>query len=80
MSQKTLDPTKMADWQIAEAAETNLKSIAELSADLGLLPEEVIPMGRQLAKIDQKMVLSRMARAPLGKYIDVTAITPTPLG
>ncbi|NLF94072.1 MAG: formate--tetrahydrofolate ligase [Oligosphaeraceae bacterium] len=80
MSQQTLDPTKMADWQIAEAAETNLRSIAELSAELGLLPEEVIPMGRQLAKIDQKMVLHRLARAPLGKYIDVTAITPTPLG
>ncbi len=75
-----LDPTKMADWQIAEAAEANLRSIAELSADWGLRPEEVIPMGRQLAKIDQKLLLERLSQTSSGKYIDVTAITPTPLG
>jgi len=70
----------MADWQIAEAAEANMKSIPVLASELGLLPEEVIPMGRQLAKIDQKLVLARLASARPGKYIDVTAITPTPLG
>jgi len=70
----------MADWQIAEAAENNLKSIPVLAGELGLLPEEVIPMGRQLAKIDHKLVLERLKTAAPGKYIDVTAITPTPLG
>jgi formyltetrahydrofolate synthetase len=75
-----LDPRTMADWQIAEAAENNLKSIAALSAELGLLPEEVIPMGRQLAKIDHQMLLERLGATRPGKYIDVTAITPTPLG
>ncbi|NMA21228.1 MAG: formate--tetrahydrofolate ligase [Lentisphaerae bacterium] len=75
-----LDPRKMADWQIAEAAEENLKSIPTLAGELGLLPEEVIPMGRQLAKIDHRLVLERLGAARTGKYIDVTAITPTPLG
>ncbi len=76
----TLDPTRMADWQIAEAAEANLKSPERLAAEAGLLPEEVIPMGRRLAKIDHVLAMARLADAPRGKYIDVTAITPTPLG
>ncbi len=80
MTHIALDPRKMADWQIAEAAENNLKSIPVLAGELGLLPEEVIPMGRQLAKIDHKLVLERLKTAAPGKYIDVTAITPTPLG
>lgn len=75
-----LDPTVMKDWEIAEAAEGDMVSIDKLTADFGLLSEEVIPMGRKLAKIDFKMVMDRLKNAPLGKYIDVTAITPTPLG
>ena len=80
MTHIALDPRKLADWQIAEAAEENLKSIPTLAGELGLLPEEVIPMGRQLAKIDHRLVLERLGAARTGKYIDVTAITPTPLG
>ena len=75
-----LDPTKLADWQIAEAAEENMLSVQQLAERLGLQPDELIPWGRQLAKIDQKRVLTRLENAPRGKYIDVTAITPTPLG
>ena len=75
-----LDPTCMADWQLAEAAEATMKPLSQLAEELGLLQEELIPAGRQLAKIDQKMVRSRLAGRPQGKYIDVTAITPTPLG
>ena len=75
-----LDPTKLADWQIAEAAEENMKTVAQLADDFGLKPEELIPYGRQLAKIDQAMVRERLKDRPQGKYIDVTAITPTPLG
>ena len=75
-----LDPTKLADWQIAEAAEENMLSVQQLAERLGLQPDELIPWGRQLAKIDQKRVLKRLENAPRGKYIDVTAITPTPLG
>ncbi len=75
-----LDPTKMEDWQIAEAAEENLKPIAQLASEMGLTEEELLPMGRQLAKVDYIKVLERLKKAPSGKYIDVTAITPTPLG
>ena len=75
-----LDPTKLADWQIAEAAEQSMKTVAQLADDFGLRPEELIPYGRQLAKIDQAMVRERLKDRPQGKYIDVTAITPTPLG
>ncbi len=70
----------MKDWQIAEAAEANLKTASELTADLGLRDEEWEPYGRFLAKIDVSKVLKRVGTSPRGKYIDVTAITPTPLG
>lgn len=75
-----LDPTKLKDWQIAEASEPNAKPIARLASELGLVGEELIPMGRLLGKIDYKMVLNRLGKAQKAKYIDVTAITPTPLG
>ena len=75
-----LDPTKMADWQLAEAAEAHMKSPAALAAELGLEDDELIPMGRQLAKVDYARIDKRLGDSPRGKYIDVTAITPTPLG
>ena len=70
----------MQDWQVAEAAEENMKPISQLTEELGILPDEVIPMGRQLAKIDYNKVLERVGDRPTAKYIDVAAITPTPLG
>ncbi len=75
-----LDPTQMKDWQIAEAAEATMKPVHQVAEEAGLLPDELIPMGRQLAKIDYIKVLERLKDKPAGKYIDVTAITPTPLG
>jgi formate--tetrahydrofolate ligase len=75
-----LDPTKMEDWQIAEAAEENMRPVEALAEELGILKEELIPMGRKLAKIDFPMTMRRVKDRPQGKYVDVTAITPTPLG
>jgi len=75
-----LDPTKLKDWQIAEAAEENMKPFATLGKDLGLEEDELIPMGRQIGKVDFTRAMSRLRGRPQGKYIDVTAITPTPLG
>ncbi len=75
-----LDPTKLKDWQIAEAAEETMKPILQVAAEAGLQPDEIIPMGRHLIKIDYMKVLERLKDKPAGKYIDVTAITPTPLG
>ncbi len=70
----------MKDWEIAEEAEKTMKPIRRLAGEMGLKDEELIPMGRNLAKVDYMQVLERMKSAPQGKYIDVTAITPTPLG
>lgn len=75
-----LDPTRMADWQIAEAAEATMRTPGELGEAMGLLPEEIIPYGRQIARVDQSAIRRRLAYAPRGKYVNVTAITPTPLG
>jgi formate--tetrahydrofolate ligase len=75
-----LDPTKMADWQIAEAAEEHIKPIQEIGHKLGLQEGELIPMGTAVAKIDYTKTWARLKDAPIGKYVDVTAITPTPLG
>ncbi len=75
-----LDPTQMKDWQIAEAAEANLKPATELIAELGLQEDEWTPYGKVLAKVDVTKVLRRVGAGRKGKYIDVTAITPTALG
>jgi formate--tetrahydrofolate ligase len=75
-----LDPTHLKDWQIAEAAEAGMKPITEIAAGLGLLPSELMPFGHHIGKVDHLRVLERLAGRPDGKYIDVTAITPTPLG
>ncbi len=75
-----LDPTKYADWEIAQAAEEQMCSIYEIGDKLGLTKEELLPQGHSIAKIDFRAVLERLKDKPNGKYIDVTAITPTPLG
>ena len=75
-----LDPTKMKDWQIAEAAEETLRPAKDLAAELGLLEGEWQPYGQSLAKVDVIKVLKRLGAGRRGKYIDVTAITPTALG
>jgi formate--tetrahydrofolate ligase len=75
-----LDPTKHADWEIAEDSEKRMKPIAEIAKKMGLKDEEILLHGHHIAKIDFKQVLKRYEGKPDGKYIDVTAITPTPLG
>ena len=75
-----LDPTKMKDWQVAEAAEEKMKPVSKLAKEMGLKEDELIPMGRKLAKVDYLKACARLEGAPTAKYIDVTAITPTPLG
>jgi methylenetetrahydrofolate dehydrogenase (NADP+)/methenyltetrahydrofolate cyclohydrolase/formyltetrahydrofolate synthetase len=73
------DATIMADWQISEAAEEKMKSIWQLQEEIGLQKDEVIPSGR-VGRIDFAKVLERLGDKTDGNYIDVTAITPTPLG
>jgi len=75
-----LDPTKLADWEIAEAAEASMKTFNQLGQELGLQGDELIPHGKWLGRVDYRAVLDRLESAPQAKYIDVTARTPTPRG
>jgi formate--tetrahydrofolate ligase len=73
------DPRKLPDWQVAEIAEEYMPSVDEWQDKLGLKKEEIIPMGK-LCKLDFMKMMERLKDRPDGKYIEVTAITPTPLG
>ena len=75
-----LDPKKHADWEIAQEAEKTMKTVYQLGKEMGLEESELLPYGHYMGKIDYRAVLKRLADKPNGKYIDVTAITPTPLG
>jgi formate--tetrahydrofolate ligase len=67
----------LSDIEIAHQA--TLRPAREIGEDLGLLPDEIEPNGRHKAKVSLR-VLDRLAGRPDGKYVLVTAITPTPLG
>jgi formate--tetrahydrofolate ligase len=73
------DATKMQDWQISEAAEKEMPSHEHWIKTLSLEKDEYLPMGR-LAKLDFLKIIERLKDKPDGKYVEVTAITPTPLG
>ena len=66
-----------SDLDIAQAAA--VKPIKEIASELGLDEEDLILYGSTKAKVHLD-VLIKLADRPRGKYIDVTAITPTPLG
>ncbi|MEO0196509.1 MAG: formate--tetrahydrofolate ligase [candidate division WOR-3 bacterium] len=57
-----------------------MKTIYQLAQEMGLMMDEIIPYGHYVGKIDHKKVLERLKDKPNGKYINITAITPTPLG
>jgi len=73
------DAVKMKDWQISEDAEKNMPTPEEWREKLGLQKDELMPYGR-IAKLDFLKIIERLKSKPDGKYIEVTAITPTPLG
>lgn len=77
-----IDPTKMSDWQIADAAEESLIPIAEVAHRLGILDDEIAQYGKFYGKVDAHKILGRIDHpsANRAKYINVTAINPTPLG
>lgn len=66
-----------SDIEIAQEAE--LKPITQIAEEVGLLPSELELYGSYKAKVKLE-VLERLKDVPDGVYIDVTAITPTPLG
>ncbi len=67
----------LSDLEIAQAA--TMRPLADVAADMGLLPEDLEMYGRHKAKVHLD-VRNRLADRPNGKYVLVTAITPTPLG
>jgi formate--tetrahydrofolate ligase len=69
----------MQDWQISEAAEKNMPTPEQWVDKLGLKKDEIIPFGR-LCRLDFMKIMKRLEKKRDGKYIEVTAITPTPLG
>ncbi len=66
-----------SDLDIAQAAE--LTPIKEIAADIGLEEDDLIQYGKYMAKVHLD-TLKKLEDRPRGKYVDVTAITPTPLG
>ena len=63
--------------EIANSAE--LLPITDVAEAAGILPDELIPFGRERAKV-KLSILERLAARPDGKLIIVTAITPTKAG
>lgn len=66
-----------SDLEIAQAA--TVKPILEIAKGVGLTEDDLELFGKYKAKVHLD-VLEKFADRPQGKYIDVTAITPTPLG
>ena len=66
-----------SDIDIAQAV--NPLPITEIAADIGLKPDELVPYGNYKAKV-KLGVRQRLSNIKNGNYVDVTAITPTPLG
>ncbi|HNA89838.1 MAG TPA: formate--tetrahydrofolate ligase [Anaerolineales bacterium] len=80
----TFQPTKLkllrpvpSDIEIAQAGK--LKSILQIASELGIRENELELFGPYKAKIKLE-ILERLKSKPNGTYVDVTAITPTPLG
>ncbi|MDD8014616.1 MAG: formate--tetrahydrofolate ligase [Acidobacteriota bacterium] len=76
MSVKIVRPVP-SDIDVAQAAE--LRPIVKIAADLGLSEDDLDAFGKYKAKIHLD-VLERIKNRPQGRYVDVTAVTPTPLG
>jgi formate--tetrahydrofolate ligase len=64
-----------SDIAIAQAAK--LRPIADVAAEVGLKPDEILPYGRYKAKVSAEAVARRK---PKGRLVLVTGINPTPAG
>lgn len=67
----------LSDIEIAQAHQ--MRPIAEVAEEFGITHDELEPYGHYMAKIKLSL-LDRLADRPNGRYIDVTAITPTKFG
>ncbi len=76
MTVKRIKPVP-SDIEIAQAA--TVRPILEIVEQIGLNVDDIDLYGKYKAKVHLD-VLEKFADRPQGKYVDVTAITPTPLG
>lgn len=83
-AKSSFQPTKLkllrpvpSDIEIAQAGK--LKTILQVASELGIRENELELYGPYKAKIKLE-ILERLKNRPNGIYVDVTAITPTPLG
>jgi len=67
----------LSDLEIAQRAK--MKPIVEIAKAVGIKEDEIEPYGKYMAKVSLE-ILERLKDRPNGKFITVTAITPTPLG
>jgi formyltetrahydrofolate synthetase len=74
-----LKPKRPVPSDIDIAQEADLRPILEIAEKIGLEMDDLDLYGQYKAKVHLD-VLKKLADRPQGKYIDVTAITPTPLG
>lgn len=74
-----LKPKRPVPSDIEIAQEADLRPIIEIAEKIGLEMDDLDLYGKYKAKVHLD-VLKKLADRPQGKYIDVTAITPTPLG
>jgi formate--tetrahydrofolate ligase len=66
-----------SDIEIAQAAQKKMRPIADVAAEVGLGPDEILPYGRTKAKITPEAIAKRK---PSGRLVLVTGINPTPAG
>jgi len=76
---RKLSPQKNVPSDIEIAQSIKPLPIMDIAKEIGLTPEEVDQYGPYMAKV-HLTVRDRLKDVPNGKYIDVTAINPTPLG
>jgi len=67
----------LSDIKIAKLAKK--LPIGDIAAKLNIKKKYLIPYGEYIAKIDLN-ILREISKRPRGKYVLVSAITPTPLG
>ncbi|MCC6174476.1 MAG: formate--tetrahydrofolate ligase [Chloroflexi bacterium] len=80
MSMSDVPPSDAHHANLEIARSIRLRPIAEIAEKLGIQVDELIPYGRAIAKLESDRLWARVKDRPNGRYIDVTAITPTPLG
>jgi len=79
MGKKPLKPKRPVPSDIEIAQEAELIPIIEVARELGLTEDDLDYHGKYKAKVHLDLI-EKLKDRPQGKYIDVTAITPTPLG